>query len=490
MMPLPWDVLGLLGSAVGNVVTDSWITLMVGIWSASLWLLGVVLGFMDAMLLPDLRLAGPARDVYMTTIALAVVLAGVLSVVQTGVALVRRDGRSVGRLLIGVATFWFYLTIGITYMVAVLAAASAITRALMGSLLGVTSWREFQPWTPFALQDVTDGALATVLGICAAFVIIAAIAFFLIMVARGVALLVMAVTSPIAAAGLVSDLGHTWLWKLSRWFHAAAFSPTVVVLVLGIGIQMANGVAAGFSDGVAASIGSAFASTILIATSAFAPLALFRLLAFMDPGTASGASARAGWAAVGGLQGIIAGKQTTQAGTTSAAASSPNSTGGSQGETQAQANTQGRLSSALNSLGGGTAAPGQPGSATHGGTPQQGGGHQPGALATGINAMRDAYGKGLDTFAGAGAQFASIGADLQGQSGVGHNSYYPDFNGSPRAPQQGQVATQHNATQQQQPAQQPPNQPPMPPVPALSFGAPPDPGSTSPGNSNQTGNPA
>ena len=57
---------------------------------------------------------------------------------------------------------------------------------------------------------------------------------------------------PIAAAGLVSDVGHGWLWKLAHWFHAAAFTPTVVVLVLGIGIQMSNGVAAGLSDGVAA----------------------------------------------------------------------------------------------------------------------------------------------------------------------------------------------------------------------------------------------
>lgn len=48
MIPImPWDILGLLGSAVGNVITDGWITLMMGLWSAALWLLAVVLGFMD-----------------------------------------------------------------------------------------------------------------------------------------------------------------------------------------------------------------------------------------------------------------------------------------------------------------------------------------------------------------------------------------------------------------------------------------------------------
>ena len=131
MIPImPWDILGLLGSAVGNVITDGWITLMMGLWSAALWLLAVVLGFMDAMLVPDLRLEGPGRDIYMITIALAIALAGVLTILQVGVALVRRDGRSVGRLLVGVAAMWFFLTAGIAYMVLVLAAASAITRSL------------------------------------------------------------------------------------------------------------------------------------------------------------------------------------------------------------------------------------------------------------------------------------------------------------------------------------------------------------------------
>ncbi len=93
MIPImPWDILGLLGSAVGNVITDGWITLMMGLWSAALWLLAVVLGFMDAMLVPDLRLEGPGRDIYMITIALAIALAGVLTILQVGVALVRRDG--------------------------------------------------------------------------------------------------------------------------------------------------------------------------------------------------------------------------------------------------------------------------------------------------------------------------------------------------------------------------------------------------------------
>lgn len=468
MIPMPWDVLGLLGSAVGNVITDGWITMMLGLWSASLWILGFVLGFMDASLQPDIRLEGPGRDIYMITFALGVSLAVILSTLQVGVALIRRDGRSVGRLLLGIGAFWFYLSAGIAYGVAVLAASSAITRALMEALIGVSSWRSFEPWTPFSLEDVTDAVMATVLGFCSFFIIIAAISFFLIMVARGAALLVLAVTSPIAAAGLVADVGHSWLWKLARWFHAAAFAPAVVVLVLGIGLKLSTGVAAGLSDGVMASIGTAFASTVLIATSAFAPLALFKLLAFVDPGTASGASARAGWAAVGGLQGLMAGKHSGGgAGTTTTAASTSNATGGSQGEAQAQDGNRNRLSNALASLttpaGSGSSTPhGQTSARSPQGVPLHGPGQHPlvGAVATGRSKLAD----GMGTFANIGAHGAAIGADVTNQTGVGDNGYYPDFAGSPRTQQHGQIAHQHQA-QQPNPQPQPTPAPQPPAVP-------------------------
>ena len=65
------------------------------------------------------------------------------------------------------------------------------------------------------------------------------------MLTRAGALIVLAATTPIAAAGLVSDVGRSWFWKSLRWFHAAAFTPVLMVLVLGVGIQMTSGVVTG-----------------------------------------------------------------------------------------------------------------------------------------------------------------------------------------------------------------------------------------------------
>ena len=59
------------------------------------------------------------------------------------------------------------------------------------------------------------------------------------------------------------------------------------------------------NDLVTAQIAGALVGMMLIVISAFAPLALFKLLAFVDPGTSSGAAMRAGLGAMGGLHGAF-----------------------------------------------------------------------------------------------------------------------------------------------------------------------------------------
>ena len=56
-----------------------------------------------------------------------------------------------------------------------------------------------------------------------------------------------------------------------------------------------------------AAVGEAVIGTVLIIIGAFAPLVLFRLLAFVDPGTSSGQAFRASLDSAGGLAGLIGG---------------------------------------------------------------------------------------------------------------------------------------------------------------------------------------
>jgi hypothetical protein len=83
-------------------------------------------------------------------------------------------------------------------------------------------------------------------------------------------------------------------------------------------------VANGLADKTQAAIGTALPGVILILISCFAPMALFKLLAFVDPGTSSGAAVRQGLAAQGGLQGLLGGMSGSQ-GSSSAASSTDGS---------------------------------------------------------------------------------------------------------------------------------------------------------------------
>ena len=58
-----------------------------------------------------------------------------------------------------------------------------------------------------------------------------------------------------------------------------------------------------------AQVGMAVVGCVVFAIACFCPMVLFRLLAFVDPGTASGASFRTTLAANGGVSGLLSGRR-------------------------------------------------------------------------------------------------------------------------------------------------------------------------------------
>ncbi len=384
---------GALASAAGKIVADAWTAAMLGLWNAGLWLLRLALTFLDFLLTPDLSEDGPGAWLYRVMFWIAAALLVIMLLVQLGVAVAKRDGRSLARVAIGVGQFVVVWGGWIAYGITIVTACGGLTRALMQGLLNVTSWTAWQPWEPFTPADITDGTVATVLGLMGLLLWIAAIGHFLVMLVRSAALMVLMATTPIAAAGLVSEAGRSWFWKSLRWFHAAALSPVLMVLVLGVGVQFTTGVANGLT-GVQGAIGTAVPGVLLICVATVSPLALFKLLAFVDPATTSGASLRASMAAVGGLQGLLTGDATGGGGSRAAATDDQ---GRSAGEGSAGDATTGRFNN---------------------------------AVAGGISKLGPAgqiAAQGLGLIAGLGAAGASIGADVTNQMGVGHNTYPPDF---------------------------------------------------------------
>jgi hypothetical protein len=177
-----------------------------------------------------------------------------------------------------------------------------------------------------------------------------------------------------------------------------------MILVLGLGVKATSGVALSMADSLQTAIGTAVPGVVLIFVGSFAPLALFKLLAFVDPGTSSGSAMRAGLAAQGGWQGLLNGRADGASGSDAASSSDPS--GQSAGEGATEAATNDRFTRSAGGL--------------------------LGALGGGGQMLAQGWGMAQ----GLGSQAAAVGADLTNQMGVGHNTYIPDFSGSRSRPGQ------------------------------------------------------
>ena len=396
IIPSPWNPFSTLGSAAAQIATDAWTAAWLSVWAAGLWVLRLVLGFMEAWMTPDLSENGPGHDLYQVMFWLAGVLMVALLAVQLGMAAFRRDGKQLAGALVGVAQFAMVCVGWVSYAVALTLGLGGLTRSMMESLLNVTSWNDWQPWQTIDVKQITDAGVATALGLLGLFVWLAAIGHFIVLLARNAALLVLVGTGPIAAAGLANKTTATWFWKSLRWLHAAAATPLLVVIVTGVGMKFTEGVVAGKAGSMEATVGTALPAAVLILVSVGAPLALFKLLAFVDPGTASGAAMRAGWQATGGLQGLLNSKPSATTADNGGAAQSSDG-GASAGEASAEAATTRRVNGAVQSAS---------------------------ALLGPVGA---AFSAGIGIVTSLGSTGASLISDVSNQAGIGNNTYQPDF---------------------------------------------------------------
>ena len=406
--PLDW-----LGDAAGEAIGQGWTAAMVASWSAAMWMLQTTFGIADSFTSPDLSARGPMGSVYGYTFGLGATVAVIMAFTQLGLAALRRDGASLARLLVGVAQFgavWLgYLGVA----AALTTAASGLTHGLLDGLLGIDEFSGYRPGSEWP-RDVNDTVTATVLGIGAWLLIWpASLMWLFILIVREAAILLLVATSPIAAGGLLGDAGRTWFWKSLRWFVTALLVAPLSALVLGVGTQITNGVVQGAGEDTPAAVGSAVVGGAIVLVGALCPLVLFRLLAFVDPGTSSGIAMRGALTSNGGVRGLLA----RDSGST--AASLQDASGRSGGEATADAANMARFSGA----GSGSAA----GSGVASGT---------GKLAAAGGAAASAAGVVLAGVAAAGrtAQSAvAVSSDVLSSAGVGHSQpYYPPYDTSPR----------------------------------------------------------
>jgi type IV secretion system protein TrbL len=343
--PLSW-----LGSAASQAVGDVWKAAMIALWSAGLWLLSLAFTIIDSFTTPDLTAGGPIGSVLPTTLWIGATVAVLMMFVQLAVALIRRDGQSIGRVVFGVVQFGAVWLIYLGVAAGLVAAAAGLEKGILESTLQVHSLSAATVTRSWP-RNVTDTTLATVLGVLSLLLVIPAAFFYLIiMFVRAAALIILVATAPISAAGLVNDTTKVWFWKSLRWFIACLLIAPMTALVLGIGTQLSAGIVAGNGDQTAAAAGMAVVGTVMIAIGAVCPLVLFRLLAFVEPGTASGAALRQSWSDAGGMPGVLSVGASSPVGCS--AATQTGSDGRSGGEAGAESATQSRMAAAFGAAGG------------------------------------------------------------------------------------------------------------------------------------------
>lgn len=414
-----------IGDAVRRGAADGWTAAMVSVWQAGLWMLDTAFAILDRFLTPDLGDTG-LTDVYRVCLWLSLVLALVLGLGQIGLAAVRRDGSALGRTLVGVAQYGTVLACWTVVAAGLVWATGGLTHGMLDATLGVRDFGGFSATAGWP-TEIGGATAATALGLSSILLLFpAAVGYVLVMLVREAALVVIAVTLPISAAGALGDATRAWFWKALRWFLASCLIAPLMALVLGIGVQLARAAfpdaapersgtgplgraaATGVVPASESAVGMAVVGCVIVVIACFSPMVLFRLLAFVDPGTGSGATMRASLAANGGVGGLLS--RTTRTGTGSGsgsgAAAMSDDSGRAVGEGTADTITERRFPAAIGKVAGPAG----------------------GALGAAIGSL------GAVAHAG-----SSLGADVLGASGVGPSSHYDAPGAGPRRPR----PTQH-----------------------------------------------
>lgn len=421
--PLHW-----LGDAAKEGVADGFTAMMISLWSAALWLLQAVFTMLDRFTTPTLDNAGLSH-LYAVTLWISLFVALVIALGQIGLAAIRRDGSSLGTVAVGVVQYGAVVTGWLAVCGALVMACGGLTTGLLQVLLDVDTFSGYAAGDGW-VDQVSGSVEAAVLGLCALFMLIpASFGYILIMVVREAALLVLTATMPIAAAGALGEGTRAWMWKSIRWFLAACLTSPLLALILGLGVQisraafpdtqhtasrqittghLASGhvvtgqLASSTVSDSAANIGTAVVGCVIMLVACFCPMVLFRLLAFVDPGTGSGASLRSTMNANGGVAGLVSGKGSGDRGSGAAIQIAPDGRTASEGA--ADAETSHRFSA---------------------------------KSAGAVPAVGRMLGGAMTKVGSIAQQGASMGVDVMGQSGVGHQGYYDSTPASPRGVSQG-----------------------------------------------------
>lgn len=426
-----------LTNPIGSMAQSAFDTAMQSVWDAGIWLLKAGFTLADQVSTVDLAsVTGQtqgAPSLWSSLMGVAAMIALGLFFFQL-ISVALRGGRGMFRAFTGPMQFGVAIALTTGIVVALLQTSDGLTEFFLSRLDGATSFDQALANDTVAarigenpnLGEVEDSARSMILGLAALFGIIpAGIDFALQMIFRQAAILVLVATIPMLAAMLVADSTAPSFWRGVRWLLAAILMKPALALVLLIGVSvMAR------AEGVAGLL----AGTAVLLVSLFCPMVLFRLLAFVDPGTGAGMALRSG----GGSRGSSA--PGADGGTSESINVARMAHSGSSGGSGPSAGGGGELGgstavspTAVSPTAGSTAAAGRAVGAGAGGAGAAAGGSAGGGAAAGLGAVGGvaaaAVAGGYMATKAAGQAAGGYASSQMAQTGVGHPGPAPAVGG-------------------------------------------------------------
>ncbi len=286
----------LIGDSISEVMTSALDAAMKAIWTGATWLLNTAFSVADAFstFTVDTQ-SGPVAAVWPTLLATSAAIALGLFFWQLSIAALR-GGRGMMQVATGPVAYGIALAMTVTAVAGALAVADGLTTLILTQGLNVSNFSGAFTHTSLGGQALNE-IKAVALGLIGFFGLVpAALGWVFEIIWRQAAILVLVATVPITAAGLLAHTTASWFWRGLRWTLAAVAVKPVLALIVVIGVAALSG---GTSSGAApAPVGgqvSLLAGIAVLWVALTAPMALFRLLAFVDPATDAGATFREQW---------------------------------------------------------------------------------------------------------------------------------------------------------------------------------------------------
>ncbi|MFJ8628128.1 hypothetical protein ACIRD3_35565 [Kitasatospora sp. NPDC093550] len=276
---------GLAGDAVGKMATSAWESICKSFADAMVELLKTFSGAFVKMPGPDLASNG-VRSVYAISLGVAALVACLLVIGQVVRTAVTHDGRPLATAAVGLgkAVLAFMLTLIVASTT--LVASDELTKYIVDSTLGgqqafSDKIAKLVAWNP--------GNSVSLLLILAIIGILLTLVLWFEMLLRGAAIAALIATSPISAAGQVSDSTKTWWSKLVSMTIQLIILKPIIALVFALGFNLA-----GDSQDLNSTLSGML--VLLLAALAWPAVARFFTFASVQVGGGAGLAALLGFA--------------------------------------------------------------------------------------------------------------------------------------------------------------------------------------------------